>query len=737
MNKIKMLYLTIICIVVVFLFLANIRKKKKNQFISQNCDAIIEYEKNKQNKTIYIRKNEKYFEDENVKISLNTKTNSFYIENKSSTDDIILISAEILISYDGKIERIFQNGYQSWSPSYSTDSHHKQIYNFFIPFFSYYIDKGTNLHHNKCSKFWNYNNVFISNMFTIIKNNKNSFCLYGFKDFDVSCGEFILLDEKYLIGYLDYKKIIKSNDFLQTSDILEIQGNNENKLLDIFSDIVYQNKQLKNVPTGWCSWYEFQTNINEEKIFSAIKEVIKSNLPFKYIQIDDGYSKNIGDWLTCDGIKFPNCMSDIMNLIKNKKLQGGIWVAPFLVGGNSSIFKENQNWILKNEKGENILATYNNSWMDLNSFTYSLDLSHPDVKNYIFDIFSTLKNMGFTYFKLDFLAAGHLQGNFFDKTLSRTEVYRNGLKIIRQAVGDECYILGCGAPISASIGLVDSMRISPDVNSVWEPSFFYSLCVKGVGIPSVKYQLKNVLSRQFMHNKWWVNDPDVVIVGEHFSSLSHNEFQFQISVIGILGGSFFISDDIEKISDDKMEILRKFLPISSLSGESLNILNDEFCKCLKMFGIDDKYLLCFINHERKNKYDDFQDENFHLYDFWNNILIDDYFITLGKNCCKMILFSKIKEVPQILGTTLNPFALLDGRIKENYDYSNMNLLIIGNNLCAKQGFILVKLFNKKSPLITSQNCEIVNLELYKKTELYDFYSLQIRISNDNWFIEIK
>jgi hypothetical protein len=103
----------------------------------------------------------------------------------------------------------------------------------------------------------------------------------------------------------------------------------------------------------------------------------------------------------------------------------------------------------------------------------------------------------------------------------------------------------------------------------------------------------------------------------------------------------------------------------------------------------------------------------------------------------MILFSKIKEVPQILGTTLNPFALLDGRIKENYDYSNMNLLIIGNNLCAKQGFILVKLFNKKSPLITSQNCEIVNLELYKKTELYDFYSLQIRISNDPWFIEIK
>ena len=76
-------------------------------------------------------------------------------------------------------------------------------------------------------------------------------------------------------------------------------------------------------------------------------------------------------------------------------------------------------------------------------------------------MFTALRSYGFDYFKLDFLYAGALGG---------LEEYRHGLPaVIRDAVGPEAYVLGCGAPILPSVGLVDAMRVSPDVAPVYEP----------------------------------------------------------------------------------------------------------------------------------------------------------------------------------------------------------------------------------------------------------------------------
>ena len=40
--------------------------------------------------------------------------------------------------------------------------------------------------------------------------------------------------------------------------------------------------------------------------------------------------------------------------------------------------------------------------------------------------------------------------------------YRAGLALVRDAVGPDVYLVGCGAPILPSVGLVDAMRVSPD-----------------------------------------------------------------------------------------------------------------------------------------------------------------------------------------------------------------------------------------------------------------------------------
>jgi alpha-galactosidase len=86
------------------------------------------------------------------------------------------------------------------------------------------------------------------------------------------------------------------------------------------------------------------------------------------------------------------------------------------------------------------------------------------------------------------------------------EAYRRGLQLIRQGAGDDAVILGCGAPMLPSIGLVDAMRISPDVMPAWEPD------LGDFSQPGMRSALAAGRGRAWMHGRLWVNDPDCVLV---------------------------------------------------------------------------------------------------------------------------------------------------------------------------------------------------------------------------------
>ena len=525
-----------------------------NIFKSKNCDCIIIYSKNNKKHSILIKLDKiNNFSNSDLSIKYDPLTKSLSISNISS-EAIRLISVEILMSkIDDSVIHIFQNGYQSWSPSFLTGINTKQKYVTNIPILSNFINMGTNLHHNKDSKYWGFSNVLISNMI-ITLNDKNGITkLFGFADFHNICGEFIVINSEYLIAYEDYDKIIEVGDTLLTSKILEIKG--DNIVYEQFADKIgnYMRENITN-PTGWCSWYSHGVNINEEKIISNINKIYNSKLNIKYIQIDDGYTKNIGDWLEIDKQKFPNGLDGVIAKIKSKNYKAGIWLAPFLASKTSNILKKHPDWILKDYRDKMVFATFNNAWNG--NYTYSLDLTHPGVKAYIHDVFNYYKTLGFEYFKLDFLCAGMLKGQFYDKTLNRVEVYRNALKIIRNAVGKDSFILGCGAPISASIGLVDGMRISPDTDHCWDPPFLAKLFANGVGIPCIKYQLMNVLSRHFMHKKWWINDPDIIILSD---KISDKDFIIKERILINTDGPIFFSDDIDNVMDKRKRFIKELL----------------------------------------------------------------------------------------------------------------------------------------------------------------------------------
>ena len=121
-------------------------------------------------------------------------------------------------------------------------------------------------------------------------------------------------------------------------------------------------------------------------------------------------------------------------------------------------------------------------------------------------VFRTLSEWGFDYFKLDFLYAGALPGRR-RQDASPLAAYRRAMRLIRGAVGPQATLLGCGAPILPSLGLFDAMRVGPDIATRLEPAGDGDLSA-----PSQRGATLAVTARAFQHGRFWVNDPDCLIV---------------------------------------------------------------------------------------------------------------------------------------------------------------------------------------------------------------------------------
>jgi alpha-galactosidase len=84
------------------------------------------------------------------------------------------------------------------------------------------------------------------------------------------------------------------------------------------------------------------------------------------------------------------------------------------------------------------------------------------------------------------------------------------LRLIRDAAGASAYLVGCGAPILPSVGMVDAMRVSVDILA--ESDIIANATGADAGLLSMQLEAAEYLSaRAFQHGRFWVNDPDCII----------------------------------------------------------------------------------------------------------------------------------------------------------------------------------------------------------------------------------
>jgi alpha-galactosidase len=257
--------------------------------------------------------------------------------------------------------------------------------------------------------------------------------------------------------------------------------------------------RLRQIPAIWCSWYQYFGAVTQDDILANLAVMDAAGLAVGVVQVDDGYQAAPGDWLRSSG-RFDD-LPGLVARIRAAGRRAGIWIAPMLVGRQSMLLARHPDWVVRRpDSGEPVFAGN-----VVRQECTALDVTHPAAASYLTGVLETMRDWGIDYFKIDFAYAGAYEG-VRHEPVTGVEAYRRALTLVRGAIGPRALMLGCGAPILPSVGLVDALRVGPDIAAAYEPPG------GNASMPSQRNAARNVAARAWQHGRFWVNDPDCLMV---------------------------------------------------------------------------------------------------------------------------------------------------------------------------------------------------------------------------------
>ena len=282
---------------------------------------------------------------------------------------------------------------------------------------------------------------------------------------------------------------------------------------------------------GWCSWFAFWSDVTEDDIkrTADIMSQVLNPFGYEYLQIDDGYQRGLGLpelWLEPNE-KFPSGMDGLATYIKSKGLKPGIWTNTTF--RQKDYVNKNKKFFVLDEEGN---VPYE-PWVG-----YSVDGSvKKAVDKLVRPIYKGFVDMGWEYFKVDALRHLRYEGynrhyrHFEKKKTNLVDSYRNYVKVIREEIGRDYFMMGCWGIRPELIGIIDGCRIGGD-----------------------GYSFAGLSQYNSFNNVVWRNDPDHIV-------LSPEEAYRSSMATSLTGSLFMLTDKPEVYKTDLVEPALRSAPV--------------------------------------------------------------------------------------------------------------------------------------------------------------------------------
>jgi alpha-galactosidase len=292
----------------------------------------------------------------------------------------------------------------------------------------------------------------------------------------------------------------------------------------------------------WSSWYSFYEGISRGDLDRIVPELPAFGIDT--VQLDDGWEKLVGDWHPND--KFSAGMRDTASFITGHGMRPGLWIAPFIALPSADIVQRNPQMVLRSADGSPVLAGSN--W---GTSYYTFDFTRADARDFLAEtIGRAVHDWGFSYLKLDFINAGTVAG-VRSEDVDREAAYRSAMELVRETAGADTYILGSGAPIFPSLGLVNAVRTGPDVAPMWD-----NYASDDRSDAMARNAVFNGVNRLWMRDLVGL-DPDVVYFRRQRNLLNAEQMQW-LQDCAILSDFRAVSDPPEWLDDQERAAMRDF-----------------------------------------------------------------------------------------------------------------------------------------------------------------------------------
>ncbi|MBQ1503382.1 MAG: alpha-galactosidase [Clostridia bacterium] len=401
------------------------------------------------------------------------------------------------------------------------------------------------------------------------------------------------------------------------------------------------------VPYGFCTWYYYLSDISEQTVTNSVDDLVAlgGKLPAKYVQIDDGWQVFYGQWE--ENEKFPGGMKKCADEIKAAGYLPGLWFAP-LWANKARIRQEHPEYFAMTRDGER---------------TICLDLSVPEARDFLSGVMKKATyEWGFKYLKLDLMTTTLGAYKYADPSFNSLKNYRKCLEVINEAVPDDTFILGCTAPFGPSIGLVDGIRVSPDIGDDWT---------------SLKVVFNCVLKRYHYHKKFFINDADCLIVRKAENkddecrrncTRTDDEILCYLSAAAASGGILMLSDKLRLMSAEQIEQISYLYPINTEAALPLDIMDSYVpgvLDCGKRGAIRTAMLINWEDTEKPLEIP-LGEGRRRLFSFWDRkylgVFEGSYCETLAPHTCRVLHITE-DGAPAVIGCENEVIPVLDQKFE--------------------------------------------------------------------------
>ena len=355
-------------------------------------------------------------------------------------------------------------------------------------------------------------------------------------------------------------------------------------------------------PYGYCTWYYYGRKLCPESVYENINTFRENRhrLDVKYFNLDNGWFKEWGDW--SENEKFSCGMKKIADDIRAEGYLPGIWYAPFYGKTDTKMYAEHPDWFVKRWDRDEPMSEEGR---------LGLDMSHPEVKRYITETFRQASHeWGYRHIKIDLISDTLFPGRHYDPTFTALKNYREGLRLIREAITADTVLLACTAPMGPSIGYADGMRTSGDILYNWT-------CMKGL--------FNENLKRYYYNKTWFCTDPDCLLVRTaenededciYTCIRTDAENRTLATVIMASGGAMILSDKMPLLQEYQLKQLSYMYPINTRSAIPLDLMQSNVPGVLDLGRRQNTRIMALVNWTDAPKAMKVELEDGYVFEFW-------------------------------------------------------------------------------------------------------------------------